>query len=149
MKTFKTICNCRFLTLSVLFLLSCSNSKINNENGYSNFYFNSKYENSNFNDATMSIVFVDLGLDTLSSEDLETANPNMLDFAKTFNEYFPIGIKNFSTIKKVNWLYYPSKTFSESVEYNLISNTGNKINISLPYSMQYFKDRTNADFIFL
>jgi hypothetical protein len=147
MKILKTFGIYLIFAFPILFFLSCSSSKNEIENVYSDFYFNPKYENSKFSDATLGIIVVNLGFDTLSSKDLEVANPKMIDFGKTFIEYFPIGIKNFSTFKKADWIYYNSDTMSECIEYKFNSSLINEINISLPYSMNYFKSKTTADFI--
>jgi hypothetical protein len=147
MKFLKTFNRYLLFAFPVIFFLSCSGSRTEIENVDSDFYFSPKYENRRFNDATIGIIMVDLSLDTLSSRDLEEANPKMLDFGKTFTEYFPIGIKKFSTIKKVDWIYYTVEPFSERIEYKLNSPFGNEIDISLPYSLNYFNSKINTDFV--
>jgi len=73
-----------------------------------------------------------------------------IDFDTTFYKYFPEGIKMFSTVNKIGWIFYEPNWWDWTILYDSISIDGNSIySVSPPDSLTFFQKQSNSDFLLL
>lgn len=82
------------------------------------------------------------GADTMYIQDAKNFNDN-------FRKYFPDGIKMFSTITEVDWIFYELNYKADLIEYYTKTREGLDFYVSLPDSLSKFQRKSDADFLLL
>jgi hypothetical protein len=133
------------LTLVIL-LFSCSKEISKHSSEIPNGYLSPIYEDESFENVSMDICFPKYEL--FPNSDTEHIH-KLVEFNEAFNNYFPEGIKLFSTITKVGWIFYEVKYGVDIPEYHTIVNDGLDYYLLLPDSLSKFQRESNADFLFV
>jgi hypothetical protein len=136
------------LIFSVL-INSCSGgvSKLYNEQPDS--YLSSKYENKSFKNVSMDICIPRFDFDNIPPYADSALVSIMKDFYEAFIEYFPQGIKTFSSVTKTGWIFFEHNYMSESIEYYTKTKDSLDFYLYLPDSLPNFQKKSNADFLII
>ena len=117
-------------------------------------YLSPKYEDESFSNVTMAICYPKL--DFNMQYDVDSAQiQNMKEFDEAFRQYFPDGIKAFSSVTQIGWIFYDlnypndSLEFIEPIEYLFKTKDSLDFYISLTDSLSFFQSQSNADFLLI
>jgi hypothetical protein len=73
-----------------------------------------------------------------------------INFDTTFRKYFPDGIKLFSRVTEIGWIYYENNFESDPILYEKKSSDGHYLySISMPDSLSFFQRKSKSDFLFV
>jgi len=147
------------LTLSILILSillgSCSSKVVKLQRVQPESYLSPKYEDQSFKNVSMDICYPILDFD-IPPEGADTAHiRNMKEFDEAFRQYFPDGIKAFSSVTQTGWIFYdlnyPSDSleFIEPIEYLFKKKDSLEFYVYLTDSLSVLQMQSNADFLFI
>ena len=125
-------------------LVSCSS----NELIKSNSYLSPSYIDKSFNNAFMDICYINSKYEYNYGLDSNTVSM-MINFDESFRKYFADGIKMFSSINKVGWIFYDYDNNYNIIEYKAKTKDGEDFFIFLDDSLSFFQKKSNSDFLFI
>lgn len=143
-KIFDTLLFSAFFIL----LISCSGSVNNSQHIMPYSYLSSEYEDRSFSNVAMDIIATNRKPQYNTGLDSNTIS-SMINFDESFRKYFPEGIKKFSSITKVGWIFYDPVFDTVIVEYSAKTKDGRDYFTSLSDSLSFFQRQSNSDFLFL
>ena len=131
---------------SVILFVSCASVP---NSDFQIHYYAADYEAKSFKDVSMDICYPNVKYDYNSGLDSTTVSMQ-IDFDKSFKKYFPEGIKMFSTVNKIGWLYYYTNFSDEPILYDSLSTDGKYVyTLSPPDSLTFFQKQSDSDFLLL
>jgi len=146
--SYKSIVSLLLIIIIAIFLESCSSkiSKLPYQQPLS--YLSPKYEDKSFKNVSMDLCYPKANYEYNGSLDSNTVSI-MIDFQRAFLEYFPDGIKMFSSINRTGWIFYELNYFGDPIDYIALNKDGSIYNITLPDSLVYFQRKSSADYLFI
>jgi hypothetical protein len=136
-----------FLT-TILLLSSCSKETTKSPMEVPNGYLSPKYEDKSYEDVSMDICFPYPQYELIPGSDT-THFQTLVEFDKSFKEYFPEGIMLFSTIKEVGWVFFEVNYADDIIEYNIRIDDDLDYYLLLPDSLTKFQRESDANFLFV
>lgn len=143
------------IIITFLFLESCSSKVTKLPLQQPLRYLSPKYEDKSFKNVSMDICYPKTDYesgkaDYIYKSELDSAiNSMMSEFQGAFLEYFPDGIKMFSSVTKTDWIFYELNYFGDPIDYIALNKDSSIYNITLPDSLIHFQRQSNADFLFI
>lgn len=114
-------------------------------------YLSPKYEKKSFRNVSMDICYPILDFE-IPPEGADTVHiKNMKEFDAAFKEYFPDGIKMFSSVTNTGWIFFEPdySANSEIIEYQIKAEDGSEFYIYPVDSIAIFQNQSNADFLLM
>ena len=116
---------------------------------FQNYYYSPDYEDESFENVHMDICIPKNKFDYNSGLDSNTVS-FQINFDTTFRNFFPDGIKLFSSVTETGWIDYETNFGSDPIFYENQSNDGNYIySVDMPDSLSFFQKRSDSDFLFV
>ena len=132
--------------ITIILLNSCSSVP---KSDFQNYYYSPDYEDKSFENVSMDICIPKNKFDYNSGLDSNTVS-FQINFDTTFRNFFPDGIKLFSSVTETGWIYYETNFGSDPIFYEKQSNDGNYLySVDMPDSLSFFQIRTKSDFLFV
>jgi len=133
--------------MGILFV-SCSKDITRHPREMPESYLSAKYEDESFENVSMDICFPYPQYELIPGSD--TAHfMTLIEFDSAFKNYFPEGIKLFSTISNVGWVFFNVEYGDDIVEYYTQTQDGHEYYLLLPDSLTKFQRESEADFLFV
>jgi len=104
------------------------------------------YEDQHFYNSSLDIVTTNRKPEYNSGLDSNFVK-NMIQFNEAYRKYFPEGIKMFSSINEIGWVYYPENPDFNPVNYIIKTKEGKDYYISLSDSLSFYQKQSSADFL--
>lgn len=141
------------LTLSILILSillgSCSSKVTKLQRVQPDSYLSPKYENKSFKNVSMDICYPFIDFENIPP-DTDSAHASIMkDFYEAFIEYFPQGIKTFSSVTETGWIFFETDYMDESIEYYTKTKDSMDFYVYLPDSLSNFQKKSKADFLII
>lgn len=136
-----------FIVMISLLLLSCATQNKSMDENDKELYLNSDYEVEKRSNFSLGVIIQDVGLDTINVNNLPDESKPMYYFGKSFREQFPAGMKYFSKFDPVEWIYYDPYLLEESLDYKYLNDQGEERYLTLPYTMEQFREKYKLDFL--
>lgn len=131
---------------TIILVNSCSSVPKSN---FQNYYYSPDYEGKSFENVSMDICIPKNKFDYNSGLDSNTVS-FQINFNTTFRNFFPDGIKLFSSVTETGWIFYETKFESDPIFYEKQSNDGNYLySVDMPDSLSFFQKRSESDFLFV
>jgi hypothetical protein len=140
----------QLFTLLVLFF-SCSSKVTKLQRVQPDSYLSPKYEDQSFKNVSMDICYPILDFEILP-EGADTAHiMNIKEFDAAFKEYFPDGIKMFSSVTNTGWIFFkPNYNIDiDIIEYHTKTKDGSDFYVYLVDSIAIFQRQSNSDFLMM
>lgn len=131
------------------FLRYCSNKVIKLQHVQPDSYLSPKYEDQTFKNVSMDICYPFIDFENVPPYTDSAHASTMKHFYDSFIEYFPQGIKTFSSVIQTGWIFFEQDYMSESIEYYTKTKDSLDFYVSLPDSLSSFKKKSNADFLII
>jgi hypothetical protein len=126
-------------------LMSCSGSLTHQT---SSSYLSPEYEDMSYEGVSMDICIPESKFDYNSGLDSITV-ANMNNFNENFRKYFPEGIRMFSSVDRVGWIFYDVDHNKDFNEYEIKRADGSHFYIDLPEPLNSFQSASSSDFLFI
>ena len=139
--------NIIILIIAILFV-SCSKEITKHSRQIPDGYLSPKYEDESFENVSMDICYPYPQYEFFPGADSVHIR-TLAEFDEVFRNYFPEGIKLFSTITKVGWVFYEVNYEDDIPEYHTNTNSGLDYYLLLPDSLTKFQRESDADFLFI
>jgi len=136
-----------FLILGFLILfISCSSVP---KSTFQNSYYSQDYEDKSFKNVSMDICYPFIDFENVPPYADSSHVSTMKDFYEAFIEYFPQGIKTFSSVTQTGWIFFEDRFTDEIIEYHTITKDGLDFYVFLADSLSHFQKQSNADFLII
>ena len=131
---------------TIILVNSCSSVP---KSDFQNYYYSPDYEDESFENVHMDICIPKNKFDYNSGLDSNTVS-FQINFDTTFRNFFPDGIKLFSSVTETGWIDYETNFGSDPIFYEKQSNDGNYLySVDTPDSLSFFQKRSDSDFLFV
>jgi|GEM_PF-6833507 len=138
----------QLFTLLVLFF-SCSTKVSKLPYKQPDSYLSPKYEDQSFKNVSMDICYPFIDFENVPPYTDSAHASTMKDFYDSFIEYFPQGIKTFSSVTQTGWIFFEPDYMDESIEYYTKTKDSLDFYVSLPDSLSNFQKKSKADFLII
>ena len=139
-----------FLIISIIFFsVSCSSKVTKLQRVQPDNYLSPKYEDQSFKNVSMDICYPFIDFENVPPYTDSAHASTMKDFYDSFIEYFPQGIKTFSSVTQTGWIFFEQDYMSESIEFYTNTKDSLDFYVSLPDSLSNFQKKSNADFLII
>lgn len=130
-----------FLILISFFFVSCTSKVTKLQRVQPDNYISPKYEDLSFKNVSMDICYPFIDFENVLPYTDSAHASTMKHFYDSFIEYFPQGIKTFSSVTQTGWIFFEQDYMSESIEYYTKTRDGLDFYVSLPDSLSNFQKK--------